>query len=100
MGALCLPDLPLLIDVRFLRTRSSVEVRDALERMTAFFDSLSFEGLPTTDSSRVKRLHSDRAGEFTAPYLQHFLHHHQSIHHALTTGYDPQASFLLTVGEL
>ena len=37
VGALRLPDLPLLIDVRFLRTRSSVEVCDALEKMTAFF---------------------------------------------------------------
>ena len=92
VGALRLPGLPLLIDVRFLRMRSSVEVCDALERRTAFFESLSYEGLPITDSSRIKRLHSDRAREFTAPYLQRYLHHHRSIHHTLTTGCDPQAN--------
>ena len=55
-----------------------------MEKMTAFFESLCFECLPITDSSRIKRLHPDRAGEFTAPYLQRYLHHHRSIHHTLT----------------
>ena len=92
VGALRLPDLPLLIDVRLLRTRTSVEVCAALERMTSYFESLSFEGFPITDSPRIRRLHSDRAGEFTAPYLQKFLHNHRSIYHTLTTGYDPQSN--------
>ena len=38
VGALRLPGFPLLIDV---------EVRDALERMVAFFESLQGEGLPS-----------------------------------------------------
>ena len=65
VGALRLPGL--LIDVRLLTSRGSVEVCDALERMIAFFESLQSEGFTITDSSRVKCLHSDRAGEFTAP---------------------------------
>ena len=43
VGALRLPDQPLIIDVRLLKTRTSVEVCAALERMTSFFESLSLE---------------------------------------------------------
>ena len=92
VGALRLPGLPLLIDVRLLTSRTSVEVCDALERMVAFFESLHFEGFTITDSSRVKRLHSDRAGEFTAPFFERFLINHKSIYHTFTSGYDPQAN--------
>ena len=92
VGALRLPDRPLLIDVRLLKTRTSIEVCAALERMTSFFESLSFEGLEITDSPRIKRLHSDRAREFTALHFQKFLSNHRSIYHTLTTGYDPQAN--------
>ena len=92
VGALRLPDLPLLIDVRLLRTRTSVEVCAALEKMTAYFESLSFEGFEIKDSTRIKRLHSDRAGEFTAPFFEKFLSNHRSIYHTLTSGYDPQAN--------
>ena len=92
VGALRLPDRPLLIDVRLLKTRTSVEVCAALERMTSFFESLSFEGFEITDSPRIKRLHSDRAREFTALYFLKFLSNHRSIYHTLTTGYDPQAN--------
>ena len=45
VGALRLPDRPLLIDARLLKTRKLVEVCAALERMTSFFGSLSFDGL-------------------------------------------------------
>ena len=86
VGALRLPDRPLLIDVRLLKTRTSVEVCAALERMTSFFESLSFEGFEITGSPRIKRLHSD------ALYFQKFLSNHRSIYHTLTTGYDPQAN--------
>ena len=92
VGALRLPNRPLLIDARLLKTRTSVEVCAALERMTSFFESLSFEGFEITDSPRIKRLHSDRAREFTALYFQKFLSNHRSIYHTLTTGYDPQAN--------
>ena len=92
VGALRLPDRPLMIDVRLLRTRTSVEVCAALERMTSFFESLSFEELEITDSPRIKRLHSDRAREFTALCFQKLLSNHRSIYHTLTTGYDPQAN--------
>ena len=87
-----LPGFPLLIDVRLLTSRGSVEVCDALERMVAFFESLQSEGFTITDSSRVKRLHSDRAGEFTAPYFERVLTNHKSIYHTFTSGYDPQAN--------
>ena len=60
--------------------------------MTSFFESLSFEGFEITDSPHIKRLHSDRAREFTALYFQKFLSNHRSIYHTLTTGYDPQAN--------
>ena len=50
------------------------------------------EGFTITDSSRVKRLHSDRAGEFTAPCFERFLTNHKSIYHTVTSGYDPQAN--------
>ena len=92
VGALRLPERPLLIDVRLLKTRTSVEVCAALERMTSFLESLSFEGLEITDSPRIKRLHSDRAREFTALCFQKLLSNHRSIYHTLTTGYDPQAN--------
>ena len=92
VGALRLPDRPLLIDARLLETRTSVEVCAALERMTSFFESLSFEGSEITGSPRIKRLHSDTAREFTALYFQKLLSNHRSIYHTLTTGYDPQAN--------
>ena len=66
VGALRLPDRPLMIDVRLLKTRTSMEVCAALERMTSFFESLSFGGFEITDSPRIKRLQSDKAKEFTA----------------------------------
>ena len=44
VGALRLPGFPILIDVRLLISRSSVEVCDAIERMVAFFESLQIEG--------------------------------------------------------
>ena len=92
VGALRLPGFPLLIDVRLLTSRGSVEVCDALERMVSFFESLQSKGFTTTDSSRIKRLHSDRAGELTAPYFKRFLTNHKSTYHTFTSGYDPQAN--------
>ena len=86
VGALRLPDRPLLIDARLLKTRTSVEVCAALERLTSFFESLSFEGFEIADSPRIKSLHSDRAREFTALYFQKLLSNHRSIYHTLTTG--------------
>ena len=91
VGALRLPDRPLLV-ARPLNTRTSVEVCAALERMTSFFESLSFEGFEITDSPRIKRLHSDRAREFTALHFQKLLSNHRSIYHTLTTGCDPQTN--------
>ena len=60
--------------------------------MTAYFESLSSEGFPLTDCPRIRRLHSDRAGEFTAPFFEKFLSGRKGIYHTLTTGYDPQAN--------
>ena len=59
--ALRLPGFPLLIDVRLLTSRMSVEVCDQLERMVAYLESLQFEGFPICETSRIKRLHSDQA---------------------------------------
>ena len=92
VGALRLSGFPLLIDVRLLTSRTSVEVCDALEKMVAFFESLEFEGFAITDSSRIKRLHSGRAGEFAVPFFERFLVNHKTIYHTLTSGYDPQAT--------
>ena len=50
------------------------------------------KALPSLTPQRVKRLHSDRAGEFTAPYFERFLTNHKSIYHAFTSGNDPQAN--------
>ena len=72
--------------MRLLKTRTSVEVCAALERMTSFFESLSFAGFEITDSP------PDRAREFTALYFQKLLSNHRSIYHTLTTVYDPQAN--------
>ena len=63
VGALRLPGLPLLIDVKLLSTRTSTE---------AFFEALQSEGFNIRESCRIKRLHSDRAGEFTAPFSLDF----------------------------
>ena len=77
VGALRLPDRPLMIDARLLKTRTSMEVCAALERLTLFFESLSLEGLEIADSPRIKRMHSDRATEFTALCFQKFLSNHR-----------------------
>ena len=92
VGALRLPDLPLLIDARLLKARTSVEVCAALEKMTACFESLSLEGFEIKDSMRIKRLHSDRVGEFTAPFFMRLLSNHCSIYHTLNSGYDLQTN--------
>ena len=44
VGALRLPGLPLLIDVKLLSTRTSTEVCDELEKMVTFFEALQSEG--------------------------------------------------------
>ena len=92
VGALRLPGFPLLIDVRTLTSRTSTEVCDELEKMVAYLEALQTEGLPIGETSRIKRLHSDRAGEFTAPFFARFLGNHKSIHHSFTSGYDPQSN--------
>ena len=92
VGALRMPGLPLLIDVRTLTSRTSTEVCDELEKMVSFLEALQTEGFGIGETSRIKRLHSDRAGEFTAPYFSRFLANHKSMHHSFTSGYDPQAN--------
>ena len=69
VGALRFPGLPLLIDVKLLSTRTSTEVCGELEKMVVFFEALQSEGLGIGESCRIKRLHSDRTGEFTAPFF-------------------------------
>ena len=59
--------------------------------MVAFFEALQCEGFTLGEVSRVQRLHSDRAGELTAPYFARFISH-QTIYHTFTSGYDPQAN--------
>ena len=54
VGPLRLPGLPLLIDVRLLATRTSVEVCDKLEKMVAYLESLQTEGLPIGETRRIK----------------------------------------------
>ena len=49
--------------------------------MTAYFESLQFEGFPLGETSRVKRLHSDRAREFTAPYFERPLRSQVNLSH-------------------
>ena len=92
VGALRMPGLPLLIDVRTWTSRTSTEVCDELEKMVSFLEALQTEGFGIGETSRIKRLHTDRAGEFTAPYFSRFLANHKSIHHSFTSGYDPQAN--------
>ena len=60
--------------------------------MVVFFESVESKGFTITDSSSVKRLHSDRAGKYTAPCFSRFLTNHKSIYHTFTSGYDPQAN--------
>ena len=87
-----MPGFPLLIDVRPLTSRTSVEVCDELGKMVAYFEALQSEGFAIGETSRVKRIHSDRAGEFTAPFFAKFLAHHKTIHHSFTSGDDPQSN--------
>ena len=47
--------------------------------MVAFFEALQSEGFAIGEPSRIKRLHSDRAGEFTAPFFARFLANHRTI---------------------
>ena len=67
--ALRLPGFLLLIDVLTLTSRASTEICDELEKMAAYLEALQTEGLPIGETSRIKRLHSDRVGEFTAPFF-------------------------------
>ena len=75
-----------------LQTRASAEVCHQLDVMVNYFESLCFEGFPVADAPRIRRLHSDRAREFTAVFFEKFLAHRRGIYHTLTTGYDPQAN--------
>ena len=88
MGVLRLHGFPLLIDVKRLSTRTSTEMCDELERMVAFFEELQTEGLPIGEFPSIRRLHSDKAGEFTVPFFAHFLTNHKTIDHTFTSGYD------------
>ena len=92
VGALRLCGYPLLIDIRLLQTRTSVEVCHQLGKMIAYFESIDQEGIPITDMPRIRRLHSDRAGEFLSPYFENFMLQHRSIYHTLASGYNPQAN--------
>ena len=83
---------PYLIDVCSLTSRTSTEVCDELEKMAAFFELLQSEGFTIGETSTIKRLHSDRASEFTAPYFARFLANRKTIHHSFSSGYDPQAN--------
>ena len=82
VGALRLPGFPLLIDVRLLQTRISAEVCHQLDVMVNYFESLCFEGFPITDAPRIRRLHSDRAREFTAAFFEKFLAHRRGLRSA------------------
>ena len=95
VGALLSPGFPLLLDVRPLASRTSVEVCDELGRMVASFESLQSEGFAIGETSRAKRvqtLQSDRAGEFTTPFFAKLRADHKTIHHSFTSGYDPQSN--------
>ena len=65
---------------------------DELEKTKAFFKALQTEGLPIGESPRVRRLHSDKASEFTAPFFARFLTNHNTIDHTFTSRYDLQAN--------
>eukprot|EP00971_Amphidinium_carterae_P039907 783258-Amphidinium_carterae.1 len=65
VGALRLPDLPLLFHVELLETRSTPEITRALSRMINRFEAMEFEGFHI-GSRRVLRLHTDRARELTS----------------------------------
>ena len=79
--------------MKLLTTRTSAEVCDELEKMITCFEALQTEGLMIWETSR-KRLHSDKAGEFTAPFFAKFLSNHKTIDHTFTSGYDPQANIM------
>ena len=85
VGALRLPGLPLLIDVRTLSTRGAVEVCDELEKMVSYLESLQCEGLP------IARLLERHLGsrDSTAIVLVnlplHFSHDSWAITRAFTT---------------
>ena len=93
VGALRFLGLPLLIDVKLLSTRTSAEVCDEFEKMVAFSEAFQ-SGLDIGESCRIKRLHSDQAGEgeFTALFFSRLLSNHKTIDHIFTSGYDPQAN--------
>ena len=87
-----MPGFPLMIDACPLTSRTSTEVCDELGKLVAFLEALQSEGFAIGETSRIKRIQSDRAGEFTAPYFSRFLANHKTIHHSLTSGYDPQSN--------
>ena len=82
---------PLFIDVHTLTSRTST-VCVELEKMFAYLEALRTAGLRTSETSRVKRPESDRAGEFSAPFSARFLRIHESIHHSFTSCYNPQSN--------
>ena len=79
VGALRQPGFPLLINVRLLTSRTSVEVCDQLERMIAYFEfePLQFEGSPL-----VKHLASR---DFTVIEQENSLFHTLSVSSQITS---------------
>ena len=77
-----------------MTSRTSTEVCDELEKMAAFFDGgfANRRRLPSATSLEIKRLHSDQAGDFNAPYFSRCFANHKSIHHSFTSSYDPQTN--------
>eukprot|EP00971_Amphidinium_carterae_P317923 6320045-Amphidinium_carterae.1 len=72
VGALRLPNYPLIFQVELLETRGSPEVAQALSRMVNLIEALEFEGFPIGER-RVRRIHTDRARELTSKFLETFL---------------------------
>ena len=70
VGALRLPGYPLLIDARLLQTRTSAEVLPPTRHPGGSLRILVLRGFPLTDSPRIRRLHSDKAGKVTAPFFE------------------------------
>ena len=70
VGALRLPGFPLLIDVRPLTSRTSVEVCDELGEMVAYSESLQSEGLGIGETSRRERIVIEQESSLRTCYWQ------------------------------
>ena len=101
VGALRMPDIPLMVWGIPLTTKGAAEVMQNVMDMISWFESLHLPSLASSAERRIKRVQSDRGLEFCNDCLHQALTD-KLIHHSTTVGYDPASNGTaeMTVGRI